>query len=178
MDSITDDAPTPEMFSEQEQEPAPQGRGISSWLGWSFVVFGVCLAAVSGIVLTRAWFTKDIINGWIGAFLFIGGTLVAVSGGMRTRDSARDLSGDAPVPRDSVIPREPGALPRLGELLVYKYHMITEKDLQRALVKQREFAGRPLGEILVEMGRISWRDLAKTLEDQLSYGDPWQRKRK
>jgi len=170
------DSRTPEMFTDESEDASSEGRESSGWIGWLLLVFGVCLAAVSGIVLTRAWFAKDTINGWVGALLLLGGTLVAISGGMRIRALFRPLPEDAERPARSALPRTPDALPRLGELLIYKYHLITEKDLQRALAKQREFAGRPLGEILVEMGRISWRDLAKVLEDQLSYGNPWKRK--
>ena len=166
----------PQTFSDGNEGAASGGRGVSGWIGWFLLVFGVCIAAVSGIVLTRAWFAKDVINGWVGALLLLGGTLVAVSGGMRTRVHSRPVAADEGPPERSDGPYTADVLPRLGELLIYKYHLITEKDLQRALAKQREFAGRPLGEILVGMGRITWRDLAKALEDQLSYGNPWKRK--
>ena len=167
-----------ETLSDQPDAVGRPRRIAAGWVGWFLLVFGVCVAAVAGIVLTRAWFSKDTVNGWVGALLLLGGTLVAISGGIRT---GRRSPADSEIlePRsNSVIPKVPNALPRLGELLVYKYHLISERDLQQALAKQKEFAGRPVGEILVQMGRITWRDLAKTLEDQLSYGDPWKRKGK
>jgi hypothetical protein len=167
-----------ETLTESGGREARKLRLAAGGMGWVLLVFGVFMAAVAGIVLTRAWFTKDTVNGWIGGLLLLGGALVAVSGGMRIRPAAGERPEDFDAPRRSVIPKTPGALPRLGELLIYKYHLINEKDLQRALERQKEFAGRPVGEILVEMGRISWRDLARALEDQLSYGDPWKRKRK
>jgi len=165
-----------ETLSDQPEALGRVRRLATGSVGWFLLVFGVCVAAVAGIVLTRAWFAKDITNGWVGALLLLGGALVAISGGLRTgRGSPADF--ELLEPRsNSVIPKVPDALPRLGELLVYKYHLISERDLQRALAKQKEFAGRPVGEILVQMGRITWRDLARTLEDQLSYGDPWKRK--
>lgn len=168
----------PETLTESGGRPARKLRLATGVIGWALLVFGVFVAAVSGIILTRAWMTKDPVNGWIGGLLLLGGALVAISGGMRIKPATEELPEDAALSRPSVIPKSPGALPRLGELLVYKYHLISEKDLQRALARQREFAGKPIGEILVQMGRISWRDLARALEDQLSYGDPWQRRRK
>lgn len=164
--------------TDQEPNSHPATHSPSEWLGWFVLVFGVCVAALSGVILTRAWLTRDLVNGWIGLLLLLGGILVAISGGLRTNDTWGPASARNGRRRESVIPRIPDALPRLGELLVYKYHMISEKDLQRALERQKQFAGRPIGELLVEMGRITWRDLAKTLEDQLSYGDPWKRRRK
>lgn len=165
-------------FGEPEGVAARKFRPATGWVGWALLIFGVFVAAVAGIVLTRAWMSKDTINGWIGGLVLLGGALVAISGGMRIKPAEDEVPEDLEMPHRGVVPKTPGALPRLGELLVYKYHLITEKDLQRALERQKEFAGRPVGEILVQMGRISWRDLARALEDQLSYGDPWRRKRK
>ncbi len=171
-----DNARAPQTFPDRNEGSASEKHSISGWIGWFLLVFGVCVAALSGIVLTRAWFTRDVVNGWVGVLLLLGGTLVAVSGGMRTRVHSRPVAADEGPPERSDGPYTADVLPRLGEVLIYKYHLITEKDLQRALAKQKEFAGRPLGEILVEMGHITWRDLAKALEDQFSYGNPWKRK--
>ena len=55
--------------------------------------------------------------------------------------------------------------PKLGELLVYKHQWIAERDLARALLRQRRRGGR-LGEILVRMGAITTEQLAEALVAQ------------
>jgi hypothetical protein len=57
--------------------------------------------------------------------------------------------------------------PRLGELLVHKYGWISERDLARALARQRVH-GRRIGEILVQMKVISLEQLRQALADQRS----------
>ena len=155
----------------------PRNRG-SVLMGWLLLSLGLVIAVLAAIVLARAWGTKDAISGWMGMLLVAGGLGVAISGAVRTRlRAARALSssphGDAPSHPEAGA--EVGALPRLGEILIYKYHLITERDLERALERQKEGIPRPLGEVLVEMGKITWRDLAQGLQDQLGYGDPWRK---
>jgi hypothetical protein len=79
------------------------------------------------------------------------------------RDLQRSLPGGSHV----------RALPLLGEVLLYRYHLVSERDLLAALVAQRKRGGA-LGQILVEMGAITSEQLSRALEDQLSYGDAWR----
>ena len=62
----------------------------------------------------------------------------------------------------------------LGELLVYRYRLITSQQRTQALEQQRESnRGRYLGEILMDMGLISQSDLHEVLNYQIHERDPW-----
>lgn len=62
----------------------------------------------------------------------------------------------------------------LGEMLLYKYGLITKNQREEALARQKgEERGRPLGEILVAMGAVGELDLREVLEAQRSDRDPW-----
>ncbi len=157
---------------EQTQQAAPVGHVSPAWLGWSLAFFGLAVGMLCGSTVTRAFPAKDWIGVIIGGLLACCGLLSLVAGMQRVRKASLVAESEAAAVRNG-DPEH--VLPRLGEILVYKYHLITEKDVQKALLRQRASMNRPLGEILVEMGRITWRDLMRALEDQLSYGDPWKR---
>jgi hypothetical protein len=59
----------------------------------------------------------------------------------------------------------------LGALLVYKYQLITEEQLDRALAEQgrRHRKRHRLGEILMEMELVTESQLSQVLEYQRSY---------
>ena len=141
-------------------------------IGWLLSIFGLATGIMAGGTATRALPAKDWIGVTIGGLLALCGFLGVIAGMQRVRTGPRAAHRYVP-PRSL---NDDDVLPRLGEILVYKYHLITEKDLQKALSIQKASSGQPLGEILVDMSRITWRDLAKALEDQLSYGDPWARR--
>ncbi len=65
--------------------------------------------------------------------------------------------------------------PLLGELLVYKYQLITEAQLTKALARQRG-TSQKLGEVLIEMGLVTAGQIAIALADQQSQGDPFAAK--
>jgi hypothetical protein len=140
--------------------------------GWVLLVLGLLMAVTALAVLARAWSTKDPVSGWAGVLLLVGGIGVAAPGAarLRPRSAAQPpgLTSRSPFPPEAVTRAD--GLPRLGEILLYKYHLITERDLERALERQQQGIPRPLGEVLVEMGKITWRDLAKALQDQLGSG--------
>ncbi len=66
-----------------------------------------------------------------------------------------------------------GGAPLLGELLVHRYGVITERQLAAALVGQSGTTKR-LGEVLREMGLIDARVLETALAYQRTYRDPWR----
>ena len=61
---------------------------------------------------------------------------------------------------------------RLGDLLIQK-EVITEEELQKALTKQKEYKEeghyKKLGEILIELGFASEKQILETLSQQLGY---------
>jgi hypothetical protein len=64
---------------------------------------------------------------------------------------------------------------RLGELLVYRYQLITEDQRDAALTQQRESVGkRRLGEVLVEIGLVTQAQLQEALDYQSQQRDPWR----
>ena len=63
----------------------------------------------------------------------------------------------------------------LGELLVYRYQLITKTQRAEALARQVEIdRGRRLGEILVDMSLITAAQLREALEFQRFARDPWK----
>lgn len=146
--------------------------------GWVLLGLGLLIAVTAVAVLARAWSAKDPVSGWAGVLLVAGGIGVAAPGAARLRQLKVASHPSGP---DSHSPPQPeaatgtGALPRLGEILIYKYHLISERDLARALERQQQGIPRPLGEVLIEMGKITWRDLALALQDQLGSGVSYKR---
>ena len=63
----------------------------------------------------------------------------------------------------------------LGELLIYRYGLITKDQREQALARQKGAdRGRRLGEILVGMGAVAEPDLREALEGQRSERNPWE----
>lgn len=141
-------------------------------VGWMMLSLGLLLAALSGLWVGRAWSDQNWPSWTVGAVSLLGGVFVAVMGARASSPptEARQYAPPKQVPRR----RRDRAIPYLGELLVHKYQLISEKQLQDALREQRDRGGR-LGQIMVAEGYIDYPTLARVLEDQLSYGDPWRR---
>ena len=63
----------------------------------------------------------------------------------------------------------------LGELLIYRYKLITKDQRAQALERQRTGdRGRHMGEILVDMGLITASQLREVLDYQAQELDPWR----
>jgi len=63
----------------------------------------------------------------------------------------------------------------LGELLVYRYQLITKEQRAAALESQRGAErGRRLGDVLMQMGLITPSQLEEVLDYQLQERDPWR----
>lgn len=63
----------------------------------------------------------------------------------------------------------------LGELLVYRYQLITKEQRAAALESQRGAErGRRLGDVLMRMGLITPSQLEEVLDYQLHQRDPWR----
>jgi len=117
---------------------------------------------------------------WAGAlFLVLSGLCLALLG--RKSQSARSASRTALAGKQSAVtgPRtdDPEVLvPMLGALLAFKYQVINEWQLEKALAVQRK-QGRhkqPLGTILVEMGLVT----PAQLEQALSYQKEYEREKR
>ncbi len=63
----------------------------------------------------------------------------------------------------------------LGELLVYRYQLITRDQRDEALARQKDAAGgRRLGEVLVDMGLVTDAQVREALDYQRFQRDPWR----
>jgi hypothetical protein len=134
------------------------------------VWIGLALAVWSGVVLAAAWEGADRRLWWSGGLLLLGAGLLVISG-LRGRGEPR---GKRPPPAYLPPPRASQATaPLLGQLLVNKYGLITERELVIALEQQRG-TRRRLGQILVEMGCITESELAMVLSRQEVREDEWR----
>ncbi len=132
---------------------------------WFRVVFGLCLATVGGVAVGHAW-TNESLPWWgVGGITLLVGLLLVLSG-LYARSRTPDIIPQVIVPEETPEAREP-LVPLLGALLVYKYELITDKQLQDALDEQRKTVPRRrLGEILVLKGLITLRELEEALASQ------------
>ena len=150
----------------------PGKKHIGACIDWLLIASGGGIATLAGIMISHTWTGSYTINLCIAGLAFVLGLSLSIYG-IHNRNTAAASNKQLLSPPASLASKA-SALPRIGEILVYKYHLITERDLKKALERQAG-SGKRLGETLVEMDRISWIDLARTLEDQLSYGDPWKK---
>ena len=147
-------------------------RRISPAIGWLMLGLGLMLATMSGLWVGRAWSDENRLSWSVGAVSLVCGVLIAVMGA-RASSPPKEVRQYEP-PKQTPRRRRDRPIPYLGELLVHKYQLISEKQLQDALREQRDRGGR-LGQIMVAEGYIDYPTLSRVLEDQLSYGDPWRR---
>ncbi len=150
----------------------PSARCKRPWIGWLQLSIGLGLATIAGLWLGRAWAEGTNLLSWVlGTVSLVMGVLIAMAG-MRTATPPREIKQFQP-PKQRPRRWRDRPLPYLGELLVNKYHLITDTELQDALAEQKMRGGR-LGQIMVALGLLEYEQLAEVLEDQLAYGDPWR----
>jgi len=132
---------------------------------WFRVVFGLCLGAVGGVAFGHAW-TNESLPWWcVGGITLLVGLLLVLSG-LYARSQPPGIMPQVIVPEEAPEAREP-LVPLLGALLVYKYQLITHKQLRDSLEEQRKTdPRRRLGEILVLRGLITLRELEEALAFQ------------
>ncbi len=135
---------------------------------WGRIVVGLLLATVGGVAFGYAWTAEDTPLWWVGAISLLTGALLVLSGlYARSYPSGLDESSAAPEESAEEVER---LVPLLGALLLYKYHWITQQQLNQALRQQREEGEgkRLLGEILVSMGALTAQQLEEALKYQQS----------
>ncbi len=135
---------------------------------WLRVIFGLILAALGGIAFGHAW-TSESVPWWcVGAITLLVGILLVLSG-IYARSHPPNVSPQVIVLEEAPETREP-LVPLLGALLVYKYELITHKQLREALEEQRKTSPRRrLGEILVLKGLLTVSELEEALAFQQSH---------
>ncbi len=144
-------------------------RGKTTWVAvvWLRVVVGLALAASGGAAIGHAW-TNESTPWWgIGGTTLMVGVLLVLSG-LYARSRPQGLLPHVIITEEPTGGREP-SVPLLGALLVYKYQVITHRQLREALDEQKKTAPRRrLGEILVLKGLITVGELEEALSFQQS----------
>jgi hypothetical protein len=127
------------------------------------------LIAAAVVVLAWDFVAGKALNWWAIGLLASVGAVVIASGVRRGAPlpSARSMMQA----QSDALPSE-ATNPRLGELLVHKYCLLTQEQLSQALTRQMA-TGQKLGEILVQMGLLTHSQIAIALADQQSRGDPF-----
>jgi hypothetical protein len=135
------------------------------------VVVGVALAAIAGPVFAHALTAQSTMLWVIGGICLLTGVMLAVAGLTSSKRRMQALLRPDSPPAQSRQERDP-TMPMLGALLVYKYKIISEAQLERALEQQRKEKrkGREvlLGQVLQEMSLVKDRDLKAALDYQRS----------
>jgi hypothetical protein len=124
------------------------------------IALGLLLSATAGLVFGYAWSGHDHPYWWVGALTFLSGILFVLSG-VYTHEAAWDapaLGAAKGAPVDIAADSY-----RLGDLLVHRYRLLTERELSGALGRQRGTL-RPLGDVLVELGLLTEEELARVLQ--------------
>jgi len=152
-----------------QQSTTSGGAPSRAWLAviWLRVVLGLLLAGTGGVAFGYAW-TNESTSGWgIGGMTLLVGTLLVLSG-LYARSHPPHVSAAVTVIEEPPQTREP-IVPLLGALLVYKYQLITHRQLREALEEQqRTRPRRRLGEILALKGLITVTELEQALAEQSS----------
>ncbi|MBN1459240.1 MAG: hypothetical protein JXA57_06875 [Armatimonadetes bacterium] len=140
------------------------------------LVVGVALAGVAGPLFAHAIMTGYTASWWIGGTCLATGVVLILAGLTGSKRRAQELLSRQEArltaqrsPHAERGHRDP-TMPMLGALLVYKYGVITETQLQRALSEQRKL-GEPrprLGEVLLDLGLVTDLQLRKALAYQRS----------
>jgi hypothetical protein len=158
---------SPEQNGSAAEQPR-SGPGLA-WLivTWGRLLVGLALAGEGGVLYAQARTDPSGPSLWVGVIAVALGAVLSLSGLYSIYSRTR--------PQDVIIPddipsRPEPAMPMLGALLVYKYQVISEEQLERALEQQRREGRnkRRIGEILLDMGLISGADLQAALDYQRS----------
>jgi hypothetical protein len=146
------------------------------------MLLGVGLTMTTTMLLLHPMAAGEVLFWWVAGFAFVASVALVTSGiyaintpaerGVpRYGAAAQRAAAGAPLGR--VTSPQPQEAPKLGELLVEHYRLISAADLERALERQKA-TKRKLGETLVEMGLLSEEDLLKALNFQAELADPWR----
>jgi hypothetical protein len=154
---------------QRESREAASSREAGAWTAviWVRVTLGLVLAGGGGAAMGHAW-TSESTPWWaVGGTTLMVGVLTVLSG-FYARSHPRGVLPHVLVTEEPAEAREP-SMPHLGALLVYKYQVITHRQLREALEEQKKTAPRRrLGEILVLNGLITVGELEEALSFQQS----------
>ena len=113
-------------------------REKTTWVAvvWLRVIVGLALAASGGAAMGHAW-TSESRPWWgIGGTTLMVGVLLVLSG-LYARSRPQGLRPHVITTEEPTGGREP-SVPLLGAMLVYKYQVITHRQLREALEEQKK----------------------------------------
>jgi len=147
-----------------------QHRELSALSVWGRTGLGMAMGVGGGAAFGHAWVAESPISWWVGVLSVLAGVLLVLSAVSATRRSEQQERRGKPYQLAYPDEREP-VVPLLGALLVYKYRVLTQEQLSRALEEQfrNSTQKRRLGEILLEMGMVTEEQLEEVLEHQRLY---------
>jgi hypothetical protein len=150
-----------------QQADLPREDRIWAGVIWLRVVFGLVIVGGGGVAMGHAW-TSESTPWWaVGGTTLMVGVLMVLSG-VYARSHPRGIVPHVVVTEEPAEAGEP-SMPLLGALLVYKYQVITHRQLREALEEQKKtIPRRRLGEILVLKGLITIGELEEALSFQQS----------
>jgi hypothetical protein len=135
------------------------------------VIVGVAIAVIAGPVFARAVAQQSLMLWITGGVCLVTGVALAAAGLTSSKRRVQALLHPESTSAAPEQPRDP-TMPMLGALLVYKYKLITEGQLEHALEHQRREARKGnrllLGDVLLEMGLVREGQLRRALEYQRS----------
>lgn len=140
-------------------------------IGWGWLGLGAGLAVAGTVLWLDPATSRAGITWWVGGLAFLGSLVLSVAGistasGMSETHTAPHTALRTLMPLDREVPP-------LGELLVEHCHALAAEDRDRALERQKE-TGKPLGQILLEMGVVTQEVLDRALRLQTSLRDVWR----
>jgi hypothetical protein len=148
--------------------PRGCGKGLA-WLivTWLRLVVGLALVAEGGVLYAHARAHSGGPSWLVGMLAIVVGAALSLPGvyALYARGQSASAAGGGEV---SPVQEQP--IPMVGTLLVYKYGLITEDQLEKALERQRaQGEGKQLlGGILLDMGLVSMAELQTALAYQRS----------
>ncbi len=159
-------------MSRREGEDAEKEghRALSAEEIWVRTALGLLMGVGGGVAFGHAWAARYAISWWVGVLSVLAGVLLVLSAVRATRRDQEEARKEEAVPLRYPDAREP-MVPLLGALLVYRYRILTQEQLSRALEEQLRDSTqkRRLGEILLKLGMVTEEQLEEVLEQQRLY---------
>ncbi len=161
-----------------------------AFVGSGRILLAMALAGITTALLLHSGAASDILFWWLGALAYLASLILVISGiyaiNVIPTVPPKRLPDERPnhppaLRRDGIPATTSQATPayvhhghksRLGDLLVNQWHLITPKQLERALAQQRN-TGRPLSYVLARMGLLTDEALEHILGLQAAAQDPW-----
>ncbi len=160
-----------------------------AFVGSGRILLAMALAGLTTALLLHNKAASEPLFWWLGALAYLASLVLVISGIYAINvipPAPPKWLPDEPPARPPVLHRggeqtgsegasavvHHGPDSRLGDLLVNQWHLITPRQLERALAQQRN-TDRPLSYVLARMGLLTDEALEQILGLQAAAQDPW-----